>query len=154
MHKTLLRVVAILVASVGPLGAAEPQGEVEDYIASIQSIGDAKSRLYHRLSAQCSSGVCVDNNASEVCNVVAALDVRVGGVIASPGQPAPSSALSITASDLQLMRRIWRHCKPSSWGYWNRSFLLRVTYQGGEKEVAEVSSLLLATSIRGRGSKR
>lgn len=152
MYKHLLIAASILAPSIGHLGAAEPQSEAQGYVASIRSVGDVKSRLYDHLNPECGSGVCVENNAGEVCNLVGALDVRVGGAIASPGQPAQQPEFSISGSDLQLMRRIWRQCKPTSWGYWNRSFLLRVTYSGNQKEVKEVSAALRASRDQGRGS--
>lgn len=154
MNQILPKAIAILIASISPLEAAEPQGEVERYVSSLPPLAAVKSLLHDHLNPQCGSGVCVENNAGEVCNLVGALDVRVGGVIASPGQPAQSPDFSISASDLLLMRRIWRQCRPTSWGYWNRSYLLRVTYQGNEKEVAEVSSALKSVSAPGRGSAR
>lgn len=154
MYKKLLGAVALLVSCMGSLGAAEPQGEIEGYIASIRSVGDVKKRLYGHLNPECGTGVCMENNAAEVCNLVGALDVRVGGVIASPGQPAQSPELPINGSDLQLMRRVWKQCKPSSWGYWDRTFLLRAIYQGSEKEVGEISLALRAVSDLGRGDAR
>lgn len=141
-----------LQAFISPLGATEAKSEVEAYVALIRSVGDVKSRLYGHLNPECGSGVCVENNAAEVCNLVGALDVRVGGVIGSPGQPARAPELSIAGGDLQLMRRIWKQCKPTSWGYWNRAELLRVTFQGDEKEVAQLSSLLRGTTRNGPGA--
>ncbi|WP_157084982.1 hypothetical protein [Hydrogenophaga palleronii] len=154
MKLQLLVTPAICLVFMSPLWATEAESGVEVYVASIHSVGDVKSRLYGHLNAECGTGACVENNAAEVCNLVGALDIRVGGVIASPGQAPQSPAVSITAGDLQLMRRIWKQCKPSSWGYWNRPALLHVTYQGDEKEVAGVSSLLQTASIQGRGKTR
>lgn len=144
MKMMLLRTVAVLVTATTSLWATETQSEVERYVASIRSVGDAKSRLLAHLNPECGTGSCADNNAGEVCNLVAALDIRAGGVITAPGQPVQPSNIAITGTDLQLMRRIWRQCRPTSHGYWNRAELLRVTYQGDDKEVAELSSALRA----------
>lgn len=151
MKLQCLLTAAVLQTFMCPLEAAEERSEVEAYVASIHSVGEVKSRLYEHLNPECGTGVCMENNAAEVCNLVGALDIRVGGVIASPGQPAQSPSLGINGSDLQLMRRIWNQCKPTSWGHWNRNSLLRVTYQGDAKEVTQLSSMLRGPAKQGSG---
>jgi hypothetical protein len=152
-NRLWLRTVFLLVLAtpLGAVGAQEQdETEAEQYVAAIRSVADVKRRSLSHLNPECGTGSCMDNNAGEVCKLVAALDVRTGGAIATPKQPISGADLTISGGDLQLMKRIWQKCKPTSDGFWRGGALLRVTYQGDEKEVADVSSALRATALQGK----
>lgn len=145
---SILKMTALFVSVMSLPGAVGASEEVERYVAAVQSVPGVKQLLGAHLNAECGTGSCVDNNAAEVCNLVGALDVRVGGAIINPSQPAQPSTISIEANDLQLMRRIWKQCKPTNDGYWRHGVMLRVTYQGDAKEVASVLA-----ALRGSGGR-
>ena len=148
MKKQLLRTVVLLLFLSPSVEAIS--GEAEKYVEGIRSVRDVKRLLISHLNPGCGTGSCVDSNNAEVCKLVAALDIRAGGVITTQGLPAQGSDLAVSGSDLLVLKRIWRQCKPTNDGFWRQGVLLRVSFQGDEKEVAEVSSALRATVNQSR----
>ena len=122
-----------------PLGTSE----VEQYIASIKSVDDVKRRIRDALDEDC-TGACVDVNASEICDLVAALDVRVDyqitgsftSVDRKTGIAKPQPTIPVSQSDIKLMKLIFSQCKPTNYQYWKFDRLLHVVYTPSTKEIA------------------
>jgi len=123
-----------------PLGTSK----VEQYIASIKSVDDVKRRIRDALDEDCGTGACVDVNASEICDLVAALDVRVDyqitgsftSVDPKTGIAKPQPTIPVSQSDIKLMKLIFSQCKPTNYQYWKFDRLLHVVYTPSTKEIA------------------
>jgi hypothetical protein len=133
-----------------PLGTAE----VEQYIASIKSVDDVKRRIRNALDADCGTGACVDVNASEICDLVAALDVCVdyqitGSFISvdpKTGVAKPKPTIPVSQSDIKLMKLIFSQCKPTNYQYWKFKSLLHVGYTPSKDIDATIRKALGAKS--------
>ena len=127
-------------------GMANAQGtgtELEKFVASIKSMNQVKAELKQHLSEVCGTGTCFNNNATAVCAYVGALDERLNNLITNTNPKfTPKPELPISESDLRLMKRIWRQCKPSSYQYWNYGQMLHVIYDPNPKEDAEIRRAL------------
>jgi hypothetical protein len=80
----------------------------------------------------CGNGMCQTLYRFRICEEVGRLDIRVDGKIFSGMQGWTPSVLPISKSDLNLMKLIFRQCKPSNYdagGYRNRfNSVMRVVY--------------------------
>jgi hypothetical protein len=141
MKLFFLAAASITLFSTAPLHGQE--SSLEQYVASIRSVHQVKQSIITALNAECATGNCENNNATEICSLVGALDVRTGNLITTMDKnhiAKPEIAISI--SDIQLFKRIWKQCRPSSYQYWNYGTILHVVYEFDPNEDAEIRKLL------------
>lgn len=112
-----------------PATSQEKQ-DIQQEVASIQSVNQVKNRIKELMTAleQCGVGSCANYNATAICEQVGMLDIRVDGKIFSGGTGWTKSVLPITSTDLALMKQIFSQCKPTNYQYWNWDSVLHVWY--------------------------
>lgn len=114
----------------------------QSYADNATSAGKVKKDLREALKAldEYPSGSCINNFASEICNLVAGLDTRVGGKILEDNPSEPNIAIS--AADLKLMKLIFSQCKPTNYYFWNMDSILHVWYRPSREIDASVRQSL------------
>ena len=118
-------------------------GNLEEYVSSIKSVEQIKEALRTPMTETCGTGSCFNNNATEICSLVGALDIRLNNLITNTNLNfKPKPELQVSSSDLQLMKRIWKQCKPSNYQYWNYGSILHVIYDADPREDEEIRKLL------------
>ena len=87
---------------------------------SITSVKVAKSMLRDTLieSDDCPVGSCFNNATTYICEIVAALDVKVSGVIIGE-MTGDKPNFVISTDDLRHMKELFAQCKPTNYQYWN-----------------------------------
>jgi hypothetical protein len=60
--------------------------------------------------------------------MVAALDVKMNGLIIKEMKKLGKSGLPISENDLALMKQIFQQCNPTNYQYWQSPYLLHVIY--------------------------
>jgi hypothetical protein len=130
----------ILIAGTFSTTVANGQNSaVEKYVASIQSVEQVKESLRSALTANCATGSCVNNNATEICSLTGALDLRLDNLISNFDTKYVSQPkIPISVTDLQLFKRIWKQCRPTTYQYWNYGTVLHVAYEFDSREDAEI----------------
>jgi hypothetical protein len=102
--------------------------EVRKTATTIKSVLEVKDSL-KELRSPCvggCSGYGLHIRAARMCTLVQALDTRIGGKIVKKSLPPSSEKLiSISRSDLNLMKMIYKQCK---WYKWNSSDYSELTY--------------------------
>lgn len=137
-------VIPAVVASFGlPVPASSDESDVEKYVASIQSSQQVKNRIRSALTADCGTGSCLNNNATEICSLLGALALRSDGLISNtvPGYRGKPE-VPITNADLALFKKIWRNCRPTTYQYWNYGTVLHVAYDAPPQEDEEIRRAL------------
>jgi hypothetical protein len=126
-----------------PFVASAQDSEVEKYVNSLRSVEQVKKTIRGHLTANCPTGSCVDNTTTEVCTLVAALDIRLGHAIsAGDAKFVTTPDLAVTARDLRTFKLIWSQCKPTSYYYWNKEQVLHVAYDPDPRTDVEVRNAL------------
>ena len=144
----LLQHSAIAVLSLIAVGAMAEDLPVEKYVASIRSVDQVKTAIRSALTADCGTGSCVNTNASDVCSLVGALDLKLDSLITNTNsQYSPKPDLIISAVDLQLFKLIWKQCRPTSYQYWNYGSVLHVWYEANPRDDAEIRRVLGLVSV-------
>jgi hypothetical protein len=116
---------------------------VQKYVASIRSIEQVKSAIRNAMSAECASGSCANNNATEICTLVGGIDVRLDGIVTSDNaRYKPKPEFPISSQDLQILKMIWRQCKPTNYQFWNYGSVLHVWYEPNPRDDAEIRRAL------------
>jgi len=106
----------------------------ESWVQHIKSVEQAKNELreaFEDLNA-CGTGGCYDFCATNICELVATLDVRVGYKITGNMTGVPDE-IPITNNDLKMMQRILSFCKPTNYKYWDHGSMLHVAYKSSKK---------------------
>jgi hypothetical protein len=129
--------------SFAPLASAQ-RNDLQQRVDAIESVEQVKLQIREALEFldTCGVGSCYNHTTTAVCEAVGALDVRINGQIVNQMSGAAGTELSISESDLELMRLIFSQCKPSNYQYWNWDTILHVTYQPTPEVDAEVRSQL------------
>lgn len=130
-----------LTSSVASAASNNGEKSIQIIIDSIKSVEQVKTVIRESLSEECGTGHCWNFHASQICDLTAALDVRVGYAITGAYVNAKRS-IQISDADLRLMKLIFSQCKPSNYQYWNYSQLLHVIYDPSPKVAAQVNKLL------------
>lgn len=117
------------------------ESSVQKFVDSIKSVEQVKQEIRGSLTERCGGGHCWNFHASRICELTAALDVRVGYAITGTFENAKRS-IQISDADLRLMKLIFSQCKPSNYQYWNYSQLLHVVYDPSPKVASQVSESL------------
>ncbi len=128
-----------------PAHAENREESIETFIASIDSVEVAKTEIRNALaeSDNCRHGSCVSFYFTEVCNIVAALDVNVAGkILEERTMTGGESKFAISSSDVRSMRQIFEQCKPTNYQYWNHDELIHVEYSPDEKSSVEIDKYL------------
>ena len=110
---------------------------------AITSVKVAKAMLRDALieSDGCLVGSCFNNATTYICEIVAALDVKVSGVIIGE-MTGDKPNFVISADDLRHMKELFAQCKPTNYQYWNYNSVLHVGYRPSEKSDAEIRKYL------------
>jgi len=115
------------------------EAAIRAFVNSIQSAAQVKKDIRDALTAKCGTGHCWNVNATRVCDLVAALDVRVDYLITGSFQsPQPKPEVPISDTDVKLMKLIFSQCKPTNYQFWSYGSILHVHYAPSEKIDAEV----------------
>lgn len=133
----------LLCSATRATSATAGEAAVRAFVDSIKSVAQVKQGIREALTEaeQCGTGHCWNFHASQICDLTAALDVRVGYAITGTFENAKRS-IQISDADLRLMKLIFSQCKPSNYQYWNYSQLLHVIYDPSPKVAAQVNKLL------------
>ena len=128
------------------------EAETRAYVESIKSVAQVKKEIRAALTENCGTGHCWNSQATQICNAVAALDVKLdyaitGTTFTGPqpeAVPSESSGSPMKASkaDLGLMKLIFSQCKPTNYQYWSFGSILHVIYAPTPKVDAEVRKRL------------
>jgi hypothetical protein len=121
---------------------SEPLIENSSQVKSVQQVRD---QIRGQLNFQkwCDTKGCIAPRTIEVCKLVDVLNSRVSGKIFKP-EIKSEKELTIGKSDLQLMRKIWNHCRlvPASDLQIGTKGMLRVYSPQRCKDGNEISQLL------------
>ncbi len=122
----------------------------EKLVDSIKSVADVKRQLKQIFTDlnQCNSGGCLNNMNTDICELVGALDVKVDGTIIGAMSGASDKKISISASDLKLMQKIFTQCKITNYQYWNWESVLHVNYSPTPQIDREIRAALGAPKPR------
>lgn len=118
---------------------------VQSFINSIKSVEQVKQEIRDSLTVECGSGHCWNVHSTRICDLTAALDVKVGYRITDTftfESTRKQESIQISAVDLKLMKLIFSQCKPSNYQYWNFGQILHVQYIPSDKVSAKVNRLL------------
>jgi hypothetical protein len=141
MHTVIAGGLAILMS--GTAIAQSGSTELEKFVAAIRSVDQVKQEIKGHITESCGTGSCFNNNATAICALVGALDVRLNNLVTNTNPRfTPKPELPISPSDLQLMKRIWGQCKASNYQYWNYGQVLHVIYDPAPKEDEAIRKLL------------
>ena len=119
------------------------EAAVRAFVNSIKSVAQVKKDIGDALTERCGTGHCWNVNATRVCDLVAALDVKVDYLITGSLQGAqPQPEIPISEADVKLMKLIFSQCKPTNYQFWSFGRILHVHYAPSEKVDAEVRKRL------------
>jgi hypothetical protein len=152
--KTILKTTTLAVITVlslswqNPVLAQQTQGQ--KLVDSIQSVAQVKGKIKQIFTDlnQCNSGYCFNSMTTEICELVGALDVKVDGKIVGAMSGGSEGKISISASDLKLMKKIFSQCKATNYQYWNWETVLHVTYSPTSQIDKEIRAALGAPKPR------
>ena len=139
----ITRTALVIAAAFLTSSAAADEAAVQKFIDSIGSVAQVKRDIRAALTERCGTGHCWNVNASHICSLVAALDVRTDyrilhtftGFSTEQRTPPP---LEISDADVALMKLIFSQCKPTNYQYWSFGSVLHVIYDPSPKADAEV----------------
>jgi len=130
------RLICVLVGTLAVAGrgnalAQRPYQDLQKQVEAIQSVAQVKTQVREILESRdtCRVGSCWELASGAICEQIAMLDVRVNGKIVGSLTGYSQNLLPISPADLQLMRLMFSHCKPSNYQFWNRDRMLNVVYQ-------------------------
>lgn len=129
--------------------AQAADSDIQKFVDSIRSANQVKTAVRNDLLGvdSCGTGSCENNNATDICDHVAALDIKLAGAISDVSRRGGGD-FNIDNSDLQLFRAIWSACKPTSYQFWNYGRLLHVWYQPDPVTDAKVRAALGVATAR------
>jgi len=115
----------------------------EKLVKSITSVAVAKSKLRAALTGtdSCQVGSCINYYTTYICEIVAALDVKVNGAIIGD-MTGSKPDFKISANDLRHMKKLFAQCKPTNYQYWNYNSVLHVGYSPSNKADAKIRKYL------------
>ncbi|MBD2359388.1 hypothetical protein H6G41_33235 [Tolypothrix sp. FACHB-123] len=144
---------ALIISTVLSLGLqnhVSAQTSGEKLVNSIKSVSQVKQQLketFENLN-QCNSGYCFNIMTTDICQLVGALDVKVNGKIIGLMFGSSEGQISISASDLKLMKKILSQCKSTNNQYWNWESVLHVFYSPTPQIDREIRAALGAPKAR------
>lgn len=113
------------------------------YINNIKSVEQVKASIRDSLNENCGTGHCWSFNAKRICEMVAALDVKVDyQITVTFSSEKASPEIEISKSDIELMRLIFSQCKPTNYQFWSYGQILYVVYDPSPKIDLKVRKLL------------
>lgn len=118
--------------------AADESATLAAFVKQYRTIATVKQALrttFTELDA-CPSGSCENGNSMLICEIVAALDVNMNGIIID-SMTSESTKVTLPAQDLRMMKLLFAQCKPTNYQYWNYSSMLHVGYR--PSQTADVS---------------
>lgn len=123
--------------------AAGPESDTRTFVASFTSMAEVKSKLRDAFKTldSCQIGSCFNYNTMLICEIVAALDVKINGVIIG-AMSSDKPDFTISADDLRHMKHLFAQCKPTNYQYWNYDTVLHVGYRPSDKADIEIRNYL------------
>jgi len=102
----------------------------KEFVGAIHSVQQVKDGIREALEEvqTCAAGSCYNMISSNICDVVGALDIKLGGKIIDTDHGGSKPELDISDSDLRLMKLIMAQCKPTHYQYWNFDRVLHLSY--------------------------
>jgi hypothetical protein len=132
------------IATYKPTNSAKSEPLIENS-SQVKSVQQVREQIRGQLNFQkwCDTKGCIAPRTIEVCKLVDVLNSRVSGKIFKP-EIKSEKELKIGKSDLQLMRKIWNHCRlvPASDLQIGTKGMLRVYSPQRCKDGNEISQLL------------
>ena len=114
------------------------------HIEAIQSVDQVKKAIKRSIEGidECQAGSCYNTRSRQICEMVAALDVQVNGLIINEMKSLGKTGLPISKNDLTFMKNIFKQCKPTNYQYWLYPYLLHVIYSPSPQADQQVRRLL------------
>lgn len=142
-----LLTLATMLAIVTPSLPTLAQTDLQEYVDSFRSVNQVKEEIRQLMEVreQCAVGSCWNSTSTSICEVVAALDVKVNGQIVGQmfsGEEGSPGEIPISQDDLQLMKLIFSQCQPSNYQYWNWDRMLHVLYSPSPEAEQKIRSIL------------
>ncbi len=131
MREAAIISLACLTIVTNDLPAIAQQRDLKQFVDSVKSVKQVKKEIALLIQAvdNCAVGSCFNFNSTAICEWVGALDTQVNGQIVGGITSVGSlGKISISPSDLDLMRDIFSQCKPTNYQYWNFESILHVYY--------------------------
>jgi hypothetical protein len=125
----------LLLTTFAPVAFAD-DAEQKELLKSITSVAAAKHAIRESLATaeRAASGAGLNFAYTQVCEIVAALDINTGYAITGTMTGGKSAdTVAISAADRKAMRLIFDQCRPTNYQYWNFDNLLHVTYSPSRK---------------------
>jgi hypothetical protein len=118
--------VALLLVASGVIYAADMSKFVQQY----KTVAQTKAALRATFEAMdnCGFGSCVNGNSMLICEIVAALDVNMNGIIIRE-MWSEGTKVTLPARDLRMLKLLFAQCKPTNYQYWNYDTMLHVGYR-------------------------
>lgn len=119
------------------------------YLPPVPSVEVAKRDIRNALTERCGTGSCWNWNATQVCNIVAAVDIRTDYAVTDAMVSANRKpSIPISEGDIALMKLIFSQCKPTTYQHWLFSSPMHVVYDPSPQAKVEVNKLLGIKSER------
>jgi hypothetical protein len=113
-------------------------------IEAIQSVDQVKKAIKRSIEGinECQAGSCYNSRSRQICEMVAALDVKINGLIINEMKTLGKTGLPISENDLALMLQIFQQCRPTNYQYWQYPYLLHVIYSPLPQADQQIRKLL------------
>ena len=123
-------IAALLLAASSVVFAADESATLAAFVKQYRTVAAAKQALRTTFTEldNCPSGSCENGNSMLICEIVAALDVNMNGIIID-SMTSESTKVTLPAKDLRMMKLLFAQCKPTNYQYWNYSSMLHVGYR-------------------------
>lgn len=123
-------IAALLLVACSVVFAADNSAGLAKFVQQYKTLTETKQALRATFEAMdnCGFGSCVNGNSMLICEIVAALDVNMNGIIIREIW-SHGKHVSLPAKDLRMMKLLFAQCKPTNYQYWNYSSMLHVGYR-------------------------